>query len=96
MVAVLVELADARGEFQAVHFRHHPVGQDHAYRLLLQALQRFAGAAGETHVLVSGLGQGATDHGAGKLGVVDHQDAEVVGRHWELASKVVRLCRARA
>ncbi len=81
VVAAFVELAHPRGQLQAVHLRHQPVGEQHAHRLLFQQVERFAGAAGEAHVLVAGLAQRATDHGAGELGIVDHQDAEMVGWH---------------
>ena len=39
--------------------------------------QGFGGAVGEADVLVAGLAQSAADDGAGELGVVHHQDAEM-------------------
>lgn len=77
VVDAFVQLADPGGKFQAVHLRHQPVGQEHADRALFELLQGLAGAAGEADVLVAGLAEGAADHGAGKLGVVDDQDAEI-------------------
>ena len=73
----LVQLAHPAGQLQAVHLRHQPVGQQHAGRALLQQAQGFGGAVGEAHVLVAGLAQSAADDGAGELGVVHHQDAEM-------------------
>ncbi|MNT89082.1 hypothetical protein D3C72_2297460 [compost metagenome] len=77
MIGHFVQLTDTSGQFQAVHFRHQPVCQEHAGRALFEQADGFCGAVGKAQVLVAGLAQGATDHGAGELGVVHHQDAEM-------------------
>ena len=77
-------LADAGQELEAVHLRHHHVGEDRVHRLFLQALEAARGRArGDRGVALQR--EGARERGQRARVVVDDQDSwlhVVASRHY--------------
>ena len=67
---LFIALANAVGEFEPVHFRHHPVSQDDIGRLFLQHCKRFGGAAGKADSVITGLPQCGFDNDSAELQVI--------------------------
>src|SRR5690606_29536655 len=84
VVGLLVALAYARGQLQAIHFRHEPVRHHDTGGPLLVHRQGCHGGAGEADVGVPSLGQRMAYDRAAELGIVHHHYAEL--RVWHVCA----------
>ena len=77
MIGGFVQSAHAAGQFQAVHFRHQPVGDQHIDGAAFQHQQGLLGTAGGADVGVASGLESTSNHGAGKLRVIHDHDGQI-------------------
>lgn len=73
MVVLLILLAHVVSQLQPVHFRHQPVGNQHADLPLFHQLQGVWRVVGNAYIAVTGISQGAADHHTAEFGVVYYE-----------------------
>jgi hypothetical protein len=81
VLVFLVVLLHATRQLQAVHLRHHPIGDQYLRRALLDGAQCIQRVVADTHIGKTAFAERFCDDGAGELGIVHRQYWNVLKRH---------------